>query len=414
MAAAGAIKASFARSVAAVHSSKFHHLAEELGAMKEAGTYKTERVITTRQASSVGVMEREGSVINFCANNYLGLSGDEELGRVAADTLATHGFGLSSVRFICGTQDIHKRLEAEIAAFHGTDDCILYPSCFDANAGFFEATLTSEDAIISDALNHASIIDGIRLCKAARYRYEHMDMADLEAKLIESKDARTRLIVTDGVFSMDGDVAPMKEICDLAEKHDAHVFIDECHATGLFGATGKGTPEHCGVEGRVSVINSTLGKALGGATGGYTAGPKDVIDTLRQRSRPYLFSNTLAPPIVGASLKVFEMLKTSTDRIEKLRSNTHRFRDALSNAGFELRGDRDHPIVPVMLGDARLAADMASAMLERGVYVVGFSYPVVPKGLARIRTQLSAAHTHEEIDRAADAFIQVGKDMGVI
>ena len=401
-------------SVLGAGSSSFHHLSAELQSMKDAGTYKTERVITTRQSSAVGVTESDEQVINFCANNYLGLSGNEELASVASSTLDSHGFGLSSVRFICGTQDIHKQLEKEIAAFHGTDDYILYPSCFDANAGFFEATLSADDAIISDSLNHASIIDGIRLCKAARYRYEHMDMGDLEAKLIESKDARTRLIVTDGVFSMDGDVAPLKDICDLADEHNAQVFIDECHATGLFGATGRGTPEHCGVDGRVDIINSTLGKALGGATGGYTAGPQVVIDTLRQRSRPYLFSNTLAPPIVGASLRVFDMLKTSTDLVDSLRRNTHRFRDALESAGFELRGDRDHPIVPVMLGDARLASEMAAKMLSRGIYVVGFSYPVVPKGLARIRTQLSAAHTDEQIDKAAAAFVEVGREMGVI
>jgi glycine C-acetyltransferase len=318
------------------------------------------------------------------------------------------------VRFICGTQDIHKRLEKTISEFHGTDDTILYPSCFDANAGLFEAILTPDDAIISDQLNHASIIDGVRLCKAARYRYEHSNMEELEEILASTQDKGVRLIATDGAFSMDGDVAKLKEICDLADKYDAIVFIDECHATGFLGATGRGTPELCGVDGRVHIINSTLGKALGGATGGYTAGPQAVIDTLRQRARPYLFSNTLAPSVVGASQKVFDMLMKDSSLVERVRTLTHRFRDGLESAGFTVSGDRDHPICPVMLGDARLASDMADAMLTRGIYVIGFSYPVVPQGAARIRTQISAAHTEEDVDRCVAAFVEVGKEMGVI
>jgi glycine C-acetyltransferase len=328
--------------------------------------------------------------------------------------LDSHGFGLSSVRFICGTQDIHKRLEAAIAAFHGTEDAILFPSCFDANAGTFEALLGKDDAVISDELNHASIIDGIRLCKAERRRYKHCDMADLEAQLVASAGARVRMIVTDGVFSMDGDVAPLAAICDLADKHKALVFIDECHATGFFGATGRGTDEYAGVRGRVDIINSTLGKALGGATGGYTAGSRAVVDVLRQRARPYLFSNSVAPAVVGASLEVFKMIAEDSSYVERVRGLTHRFRGKLTAAGFTLRGAMDHPIVPVMLGDARLAAEFAEAVLARGVYVVGFSFPVVPKGAARIRTQISAAHTEADVDAAADAFIAVGREKGVI
>jgi glycine C-acetyltransferase len=350
----------------------------------------------------------------MCANNYLGLSNHPALVQAAKSTLDSHGFGLSSVRFICGTQDIHKRLEQAVARFHGTEDAILFPSCFDANAGIFEALLTKEDAIISDALNHASIIDGIRLSKAERHLYQHMDLKDLEAKLVASQHCRLRLIVTDGVFSMDGDVAPLKEIVALAKKYNAHTFIDECHATGFFGPTGKGTDEYCGVRGEIDIINSTLGKALGGATGGYTAARKEVVDMLRQKARPYLFSNSVAPSVVGASLKVFEMLGQDSSYVDKVRSLTHRFRDQMTKAGFTLRGAYDHPICPVMLGDARLASEFADEMLKRGVYVVGFSFPVVPKGLARIRTQISAAHTEADIDFAVKAFIEVGKAKGVI
>jgi glycine C-acetyltransferase len=351
---------------------------------------------------------------NFCANNYLGLSSHPALLAAAKEALDTHGFGLSSVRFICGTQDIHKQLERKVAEFHGMEDAILFPSCFDANAGIFEAILGKEDAIISDELNHASIIDGIRLCKAERSRYKHMDMADLEEKLKAAAGARTRLIVTDGVFSMDGDVAPLKEIVALAKKYDALTFIDECHATGFFGPTGRGTDEYWGVRGQIDIINSTLGKALGGATGGYTAASREVVDMCRQRARPYLFSNTVAPSVVGASLKVFEMLEADSSYVAKVRSLTHRFRTKMGAAGFTLKGALDHPICPVMLGDARLATEFADEMLKRGVYVIGFCFPVVPKGQARIRTQISAAHSEADIDFAVAAFIEVGKAKGVI
>lgn len=332
----------------------------------------------------------------------------------AQRTLTSHGFGLSSVRFICGTQDIHKKLEQEIAKFHGMDDAILYPSCFDANAGLFEQILGPEDAVISDALNHASIIDGIRLCKAQRHRYDHMDMDHLERILAETASARTRLIVTDGVFSMDGDVAPLEKICELAEKYNAQLFIDECHATGFFGKTGRGTAEYCGVEGKVDIINSTLGKALGGATGGYTTGPQPVIDLLRQRARPYLFSNSVTPAVVGASLEAFSMLSSSSEQIEKLQTNVHHFRSQMTEAGFTLGGSWDHAIAPVMIGDARAAAEYADEMLKRGIYVIAFSYPVVPKGQARIRVQLSAAHTPAQVQSVIDAFIEVGKQKKVI
>lgn len=389
-------------------------LLKELEGIHEAGTFKKERVIISDQSSTISVLESDEPVLNFCANNYLGLANNPELIQVAKDSLQSHGFGLASVRFICGTTDLHKNLEKKIAEFHGTDDCILYPSCFDANAGLFEAILTKEDAILSDSLNHASIIDGIRLCKAQRFRYEHNDMADLEKKLIESQSARHRLIATDGAFSMDGDVAKLKEVCELADKYDAKVFIDDCHATGFMGKTGRGTDEHCGVAGRIDIINSTLGKALGGATGGYTASSQEIVDLLRQRARPYLFSNTLAPSVAGASIRVFEMLTESSELVEKLKANTHRFRNRMSEAGFTLSGDFDHPICPVMLGDARLASDMSDAMLKRGVYVIGFSYPVVPKGKARIRVQMSAAHTLGQVDECVDAFIAVGKEMGVV
>eukprot|EP01029_Cantina_marsupialis_P008702 TRINITY_DN2048_c0_g1_i12.p1 TRINITY_DN2048_c0_g1~~TRINITY_DN2048_c0_g1_i12.p1 ORF type:complete len:445 (+),score=160.55 TRINITY_DN2048_c0_g1_i12:87-1337(+) len=381
---------------------------------KNEGVYKSERIITSMQAAEINVAGTDEPVLNFCANNYLGLSDNADLITAAKNTLDTHGFGLSSVRFICGTQDIHKELEGKIAEFHGMEDTILYASCFDANGGVFEGVLTPEDCVISDALNHASIIDGIRLCKAKRARYDHMDMQHLESLLKENMDKRIRMIVTDGVFSMDGDVAPMKEICDLADKYDAIVFMDESHSTGFFGATGRGTDEHCGVQGRVDIINSTMGKALGGATGGYTTASKEVVDILRQKSRPYLFSNSLCPPVVGASIAVFDRLMESSELVEKVHENTLRFRDRMEEAGFKILGCRDHPIAPVYLGDARLAAEFADAMLKKGIYVIGFSFPVVPRGEARIRVQISAAHSLDQVDRAVDAFIEVGKEKGVI
>lgn len=368
--------------------------------MRTAGTFKVERVLESPQSGAVTVAGGSKPVLNFCANNYLGLSSHPALVQAAQETLSSHGFGLSSVRFICGTQDVHKKLEAAISEFHGTEDTILFPSCFDANAGLFEACLGPEDAVISDALNHASIIDGIRLCKAQRHRYNHMDMAHLEEILKEcvAKGTRQRMIVTDGVFSMDGDIAPLREICDLADKYEAQVFVDECHATGFLGATGKGTPELCGVSGRVDIINSTLGKALGGATGGYTTGPKVLIDLLRNKARPYLFSNTLTPSVAGASLE----------------ANVKHFRSSMKAAGFKLSGHESCPIVPVMLGDASLASEMADEMLKRGIYVIGFSYPVVPKGAARIRVQMSAAHEPNQVQQCIDAFVEVGKAKGVI
>ncbi|XXQ35996.1 Aminotransferase class I/classII domain-containing protein [Plasmodiophora brassicae] len=382
--------------------------------MRRQGTYKIERILTSPQSHSIRVASRSKPVLNFCANNYLGLSNDPRLVERAKQTLDERGFGLSSVRFICGTQDIHKELEAKLSKFHGTEDTILYPSCFDANAGLFEAILTDQDAIISDALNHASIIDGIRLCKAKRLRYVHLDVDDLEAKLVEAKDQRFRLIATDGAFSMDGDVAPLKQICDLADQHDSLVFVDDCHATGFFGATGRGSPEHQGVEGRVDVINSTLGKALGGATGGYSTGRREIIEILRQKSRPYLFSNALAPAVVGAGIAVIDMLTESSGLVEKLATNTKRFRTRMKDAGFNILGSPEHAIAPVLLGDAALATRMADDLLELGIYVIGFSYPVVPKDAARIRVQLSAAHSLEEVDQAVDAFIEVGKKLNVI
>lgn len=388
-------------------------LAQQLDDIRNAGTYKHERIITSPQASEVAVSGLKTPVVNLCANNYLGLSNHPKLVEAARRTLESHGYGLSSVRFICGTQDIHKQLEQKITEFHHTDDTILYPSCFDANAGLFEALLTSEDAVISDALNHASIIDGIRLCKAKRLRFAHMDMADLEVKLKESQDSRIRLIATDGVFSMDGDIAPLKEICSLAKKYDAVVFVDECHATGFLGPTGRGTDEHCGILGEVDIISSTLGKALGGATGGYTTGRGDVVELLRQKSRPYLFSNTLAPGMVGASIVTFEMLSATTELRDRLEENTKFFRDEMTKSGFKIRPGV-HPIVPIMLGDAKLANDMAKKLLEKGIYVVGFSYPVVPKGQARIRVQISAAHNKSDLEKAIGAFKSVGKELGVI
>ncbi len=386
-------------------------LSSTLDEIRDAGMFKDERVIETPQGAAIEVGGDE--VLNFCANNYLGLANNPRLIKAAQDGLDRWGFGLSSVRFICGTQSVHKELEEKIAEFLGTEDAILYAACFDANGGLFETLLGPEDAIISDALNHASIIDGIRLSKARRYRYTHADMGDLERCLEESRDARTRLIATDGVFSMDGDIAKLSEICDLAGKHDAMVMIDECHGTGVFGATGRGTPEYCGVEGRIDIITSTLGKALGGASGGFTAGRQEVIDLLRQRSRPYLFSNTLAPVIACASLACLEMLSETTELRDKLAANTAWFRRAMTDAGFTITPG-EHPIVPIMLGDARLANEMARDLLAEGIYVVGFFFPVVPEGKARIRVQLSAAHQQEHLERAVEAFVKVGRAHGVV
>jgi len=384
---------------------------DELDAIRDAGTFKEERIITSPQSAAIQVGDRE--VINFCANNYLGLADDPEIIAAAKDALDARGFGMASVRFICGTLDLHKQLERTISGFHGTDDTILYSSCFDANAGLFETILGEEDAIISDALNHASIIDGIRLCKAQRLRYANSDMADLEVKLQEARGARRRLIATDGVFSMDGYMAKLPEICDLAEQYDAMVMIDECHATGFIGETGRGTPEFHGVEGRIDIITSTLGKALGGGSGGYTTGRQEIVDMLRQRSRPYLFSNTLAPPLTAAGLKVFEMLTRSTALRDRVMANVTYFRGKLSTLGFDLLEGRS-AIVPVMLYDAKLATTFADAMLDEGIYVIGFSYPVVPKGQARIRVQISAAHETEHLDRAVAAFETVGTRLGVL
>ena len=390
------------------------HLEKELQEIKEAGLFKTERIITTSQDAVIKTTEGK-EVINFCANNYLGLSNNKEVVEAAKATLDSHGFGMSSVRFICGTQDIHKDLEVKIAEFNQTEDTILYAAAFDANGGVFEPLLTAEDAIISDSLNHASIIDGVRLCKAARYRYANNDMADLEAQLIKANEAghRFKIIVTDGVFSMDGIVASLDQICDLADKYDALVMVDECHAAGFIGDTGRGTPEAKGVMGRVDIITGTLGKALGGAMGGYTTGKKEIIEILRQRSRPYLFSNSLAPNIVGASLKVFEMLSNSTELRDKLAANTAYFKEGMKKAGLDII-DGDSAIVPVMLYDAKLSQDMANRLLEEGIYVIGFFYPVVPKEKARIRVQLSAAHEKEHLDKAIAAFEKVGKELGVI
>ena len=388
------------------------HLQKELKEIEAAGIYKRERVITTPQGANVHVNTGEDVVI-MCANNYLGLSSHPEVIQASKDALDSHGYGMSSVRFICGTQDIHKELEAKIAKFYGTEDTILYAAAFDANGGVFEPLFTAEDAIISDALNHASIIDGIRLCKAQRYRYKHSDMADLEEKLKEAQAQRFRIIVTDGVFSMDGDLAKMDEICALAEKYDALVMTDECHSAGFIGKTGRGVPEHFGVMNKVDIITGTLGKALGGAMGGYTTGPKEIIDMLRQKSRPYLFSNSLAPSIVGASNKVFDILSSTTELRDKLEENTKYFKEKIIAAGFDIKPG-DSPIVPVMLYDAALSQKFADRLLEEGIYAIGFFYPVVPKGEARIRTQISAAHSKEDLDKAAAAFIKVGKELNVI
>lgn len=388
------------------------HLQADLKAIDEAGLFKRERIITTPQGANVHVSTGEDVVI-MCANNYLGLSSHPEVIQAAKDTLDTHGFGMSSVRFICGTQDIHKELEAKIAQFYGTEDTILYAAAFDANGGVFEPLFGEEDAIISDELNHASIIDGVRLCKAQRYRYKHSDMADLEEQLKAAQAQRFRIIVTDGVFSMDGDIAKMDQICELADKYDALVMTDECHSAGFIGKTGRGVPEYCNVLDRVDIITGTLGKALGGAMGGYTTGKKEIIDMLRQKSRPYLFSNSLAPSIVGASIKVFDILSSTTELRDRLEANTKYFKERILAAGFDIKPG-DSPIVPIMLYDAALSQKFANMLLAEGVYAVGFFYPVVAKGAARIRTQISAAHTQADLDKAIAAFIKVGKELKVI
>lgn len=390
------------------------HLQNELQTIEENGIFKKERIITSAQDAEITISTGE-KVLNFCANNYLGLSSHPEVVQAAKDAMDTHGFGMSSVRFICGTQDIHKTLERKIADFYGTEDTILYAAAFDANGGIFEPLLGENDAIISDSLNHASIIDGVRLCKAARYRYENSNMEDLEQQLIKANEAgaRFKLIVTDGVFSMDGLVAPLDKICDLADKYDAMVMVDECHAAGFIGATGKGTLEAKGVMGRVDIITGTLGKALGGAMGGYTTAKKEIVELLRQRSRPYLFSNSLAPAIVGASIKVFELLEKDTVLRDRLEWNTNYFKEGLKKAGFDII-DGDSAIVPVMLYDAKLSQNMANELLKEGIYVIGFFFPVVPKEKARIRVQLSAAHTKDHLDRALEAFVKVGKLLKVV
>lgn len=389
------------------------HLGNELKSIEEAGLFKRERIITSEQGAEITVNGRK--VLNFCANNYLGLSSHPEVIKAAHTTLDSHGYGMSSVRFICGTQDIHKELEAKLSAFHSLDDTILYAACFDANGGVFEPLLTELDAIISDSLNHASIIDGVRLCKAMRYRYANNDMADLEQQLQTARKdgARHILIVTDGVFSMDGIVADLKGVCDLADKYEALVMVDECHAAGFIGKTGRGSVEHCGVTGRVDIITGTLGKALGGAMGGYTSARKEIVELLRQRSRPYLFSNSLAPSIVGASIRVIDLLSSTTELRDRLEANVDRFRTGIEALGFKTRG-AGAAIVPVMLGDARMSQVMADRLLEEGIYVIGFFYPVVPKDTARIRVQLSAAHTDAHIDHALAAFGKVGRELGVI
>lgn len=389
------------------------HLQSQLDSIREAGTYKHERHLSTPQGSIVYANGR-GPLLNMCANNYLGLAQHPKVQQAAHEAIENWGYGLASVRFICGTQDVHKQLETSLSDFLGTEDTILYGSCFDANGGLFETLLGSEDAIISDSLNHASIIDGIRLCKAMRFRYNNCDMADLEAQLIaaDAKGARFKLIATDGVFSMDGVIAPLKDICELADKYNALVMVDDSHAVGFMGKHGRGTHEHCGVMSRIDILTGTLGKALGGASGGYTSGRREIIELLRQRSRPYLFSNTLAPMIAGVSLEVIRMLKDSTSLRDTLEKNTLYFRQAMIEAGFTITPG-EHPIVPVMLGDAALAARFADAMLERGVYVIGFSYPVVPQGKARIRTQISAAHKQEDLEMAVKAFIEVKRQLGV-
>lgn len=396
-------------------SSTFYtHLQDQINQVKEEGLYKAERVITTAQQAEIAVSSGE-EVINFCANNYLGLANHPALIEAAKAGLDDHGFGMASVRFICGTQDIHKTLEQKLSDFLGMEDTILYSSCFDANAGLFETLLGPEDAIISDALNHASIIDGVRLCKAKRFRYANNDMAELEANLIAADEAgaRFKLIATDGVFSMDGVIANLKAVCDLADKYNALVMVDDSHAVGFVGEEGRGSHEYCEVMGRVDIITGTLGKAMGGASGGYTSGKKEIVEWLRQRSRPYLFSNSLAPAIVSASIKVIDLLAQGGDLRATLKDNAQYFRTQMEAAGFTC-GGADHAIVPVMLGDAKVASEMANQLLSQGIYVIGFSFPVVPKGQARIRTQISAAHTKAQLDKAIAAFIKIGKDMGII
>ncbi|KRB50907.1 2-amino-3-ketobutyrate CoA ligase [Rhizobium sp. Root708] len=388
------------------------HLRTELSALKDAGLYKSERVITSKQAGEIAVASGE-RVLNFCANNYLGLADNEELAEAGKKALDRYGYGMASVRFICGTQEEHKQLEARISSFLGMEDTILYSSCFDANGGLFETLLGEEDAIISDALNHASIIDGVRLSKAKRFRYANNDMAALEEELKKAEGSRFKLIATDGVFSMDGIIANLRGVCDLAEKYGAMVMVDDSHAVGFVGKHGRGSAEHCGVEGRVDIITGTLGKALGGASGGYTSAKAEVVEWLRQRSRPYLFSNTLAPVIAAASLKVFDLIDNGDALRERLAANATLFRTEMTKLGFTLAGE-GHPIIPVMLGDAKLAQDMAALMLKKGVYVIGFSFPVVPKGQARIRTQMSAAHSRADVERTIAAFAEAGRELGVI
>jgi len=395
-----------------MYGSLKQHLSRELDSITEAGLYKSERVITTPQGAVIGTDDGR-EVINFCANNYLGLSSHPKVIQAAKDAIDSHGYGMSSVRFICGCQDIHKQLEAKLSEFLGTEDTILYAAAFDANGGVFEPLFTAEDAIISDTLNHASIIDGVRLCKAQRYRYRHNDMDDLEEQLQQASAKRHRIIVTDGVFSMDGTIAQLDKICELAEQYDALVMSDECHATGFMGATGRGVHEYHGVMDRMDIITGTLGKALGGASGGFTSGPKEIIEILRQRSRPYLFSNTLAPAITGASIAVLDMLSETTELRDKLERNTRYFRERMTAAGFDIKPGA-HPIVPVMLYDAVLSQKLSQRLLDLGIYVIGFYYPVVPKGLARVRVQISAVHQQEHLDLAIEAFTKVGKELGVI
>jgi glycine C-acetyltransferase len=392
----------------------YNHLQTQINQVKEDGLYKAERVITTAQQAKIAVNTGE-EVINFCANNYLGLANHPRLISAAKKGLDEHGFGMASVRFICGTQDIHKTLEQKLSEFLGMEDTILYSSCFDANAGLFETLLTNEDAIISDALNHASIIDGVRLCKAKRYRYANNDMKDLEAQLVAASEAgaRFKLIATDGVFSMDGVIANLKGICDLADKYNALVMVDDSHAVGFVGDKGRGSHEYCDVIGRVDIITGTLGKAMGGASGGYTAAKKEVVEWLRQRSRPYLFSNSLAPAIVNASIEVLDLLADGDELRKTLKDNAQYFRTQMESAGFTCAG-ADHAIIPVMLGDAKVASEMANRLLAEGIYVIGFSFPVVPKGQARIRTQISAAHTKEQLDKAISAFVRIGREMNII
>ncbi len=404
--------ANFTKNQKAMYKTLQPVLESELAEIEKAGLYKRERIITSPQGAEIGVQGGH-KVINFCANNYLGLSSHPKVIEAAKKAIDSHGFGMSSVRFICGTQDIHKELEKKLSEFLGTEDTILYAAAFDANGGIFEPLFNEQDAIISDALNHASIIDGVRLCKAQRYRYNHDDMADLEEKLKKTQGLRHRIIVTDGAFSMDGTIAQLDKICDLADKYKALVMIDECHCSGFMGKTGRGTHEHHNVMGRVDIITGTLGKALGGASGGFTSGPKEVISMLRQRSRPYLFSNTLAPSIVGASIAVLDMLSETTELRDKLENNTTYFRQKMTEAGFDIKHGV-HPIVPIMLYEAKLAQEFAARLLEEGIYVIGFYYPVVPQGKARIRVQLSAAHTRQHLDKAIAAFTKVGKDLGVL